>query len=58
MGEKEKQTGSRAVHRGEMEEVKAVKRRPLWVACLPLVVRVTLGAVLLPSVKSRSLVLL
>lgn len=56
MGEKEKPTGSRAVHR--VEEVKAVKRRPLWVACLPLVVRVTLGALLLPSVKSRSLVLI
>lgn len=58
MGEEEKQTGSCTVHRCEMEEVKAVKGKPLWVACLPLVVRVTLGALLLPSVKSRSLVLL
>lgn len=34
MGKKEKQSPSRAVKRGRMEEVKAVGNRLMWVACL------------------------
>lgn len=58
MDEKEKQTGSCAVHRGGMEEVKAVKSRLSLVACLPPGAKVILAARLLPSVMSRSVVLL